>query len=218
MSAYALPDLFLSPTSHFSFADEEKLNHESDDDENCINIAVNDAKIDSALLIKSLVVPSKDVSPKSQRRLRRIRPGCTESTSTSPPCAQDALKFELAISLNGRSYTALRSLPSFEELRKDLMEELEEDIPELHFEESVQGYSFSFLQGMLKSYIPTVERWLQVVTRRISTTKSTSLRSFLWEPMSMPEYLHDRDDSSSSLLSLVRIDETEFDESDDEEL
>ena len=203
MSAYALPDLFHTP-SHFSFSEEKREDTES------VGIAVKEAKVDSALLIQSLV--SKPKQSTQSYRKRRSRPGC-ESVSTTPSC-QEALKFELSISFNGRKYTALRSLPSFEALRRDLLEEVNEDIPELRFEESVQGYSFSFLQNIVQSYVPTVERWLREVTKRVSPTASPSLRSFLWEPVSTPVYLH-RDSSCSSQLD--RIEETEKDESDEED-
>jgi len=205
MSAYALPDLFHTP-SNFSFTDEKR------DDSESVGIAVKEAKVDSALLIQSLMGQTKQ-SPTSgsQTKRRRPRTGC--DAAPSQPSCQEALGFELSISFNGRKYTALRSLPSFEELRKDLLEEVDADIPELCFDESVQGHSFSFLQGILQSYIPAVERWLREVTQRVSPTVSPSLRSFLWEPVTRPEYLH-RDSSCSSQLD--RIEETETDELEDD--
>lgn len=209
MSAYALPHLFETPSNsgHFSFTEEKR-----EDPDSVVGIAVKEAKIDSALLIESLFAKSSNISPNSvsKRKRRSSRTG-GEAPANSKPSCHEALKFELSISFNGRSYTALRSIPSFEELRRDLLEEVDEDIPELRFEESVQGYSFSFLQGILQSYVPVVERWLREVTKRVSPTASPSLRSFLWEPFSTPEYLH-RDSSCSSQLD--RIDETEMDESD----
>lgn len=227
MSAYALPDLFHTPC-HFSF--EEKESHNDDDDENDdFSVAVSDAKVDSALLLKSLIVPStttKELSPTSQRRMRKMRMALEDSPTTKPPTAsssllsaspsaKDALKFELSISLNGRNYTAFRSLPSFELLRQNLLEEIGEGVPELCFEEPVQRPSLGFLQGILQSYKPTVERWLSQVIRRVSPTNSASLRSFLWEPLSRPEYLLHRHESCSS-SQLDRIDETEFSETDEE--
>jgi hypothetical protein len=167
----------------------------------------------------------------NHRRHRRPRPaGTTESSSSSSSSSssgatygkqpnlshQQALQFELAITFNGRSYTALRSIPSFEELRQALQEETEEDIPQLCFEDSMQGYSFSFLQGVLQSYVPVVERWLREVTKRISPMSSPSFRSFLWEPSSKPEHLLLHRDSSCS-SQLDRIDETEMDEDTDDD-
>lgn len=205
MSAYALPDLFHT-TSNFSFAEAKR-----EDSEN-VGIVVKEAKVDSALLIQSLLrTPTQSPTTSAQRKRRRARTGC-EATPSQPSC-EEALKFELSISSNGRKYTALRSLLSFEELRRDLLEEVDADIPELCFEESVKGHSFSFLQGILQSYIPTVERWLREVTQRVSAKASPSLRSFLWEPVSRPEYLH-RDSSCSSHLD--RIEETETDDVEDE--
>ena len=208
MSAYALPDLFQSPSGHFSFA-EEKL-----DDSDSIGIAVKEAKVDSALLIQTLVgkTSKQSTTSSANQRKRTRRAGGEQPASPSLSC-QEALKFELSISFNGRKYTALRSLPSFEELRRDLLEEVDTDIPELPFQESVQGHSFSFLQGILQSYVPVVERWLREVTKRVSPTASPSLRSFLWEPVSRPQYLH-RDSSHSSQLD--RIEETESDETEEE--
>ena len=206
MSAYALPDLFHTPTN-FSFTEEKR-----DESEN-LGIAIKEARVDSALLIQTLMGQTKQstTTSSSQRKRRQARMGC--DTGSPHPSYHEALGFELCISLNGRKYTALRSLPSFEELRKDLLEEVDTDIPELCFDESVQGHSFSFLQGILQSYIPTVERWLKEVTKRVSPTSSPSLRSFLWEPVTKPEYLH-RDSSCSSQLD--RIEETETDELEDD--
>lgn len=224
MSAYALPDLFQTPSHHhFSFVQEEK----HDDDDDAIGIAVKEARVDSALLIQSLVGASTTTKQSTnsstmlhhhKRRRPRTTTGWSDpSASTCERSCQEALKFELSISFNGRKYTALRSVPSFEELRRDLLEEVVDavDIPELPFDEEpvVQGHSFSFLQGILQSYIPVVEGWLREVTKRVSPAASPSLRSFLWEPMSRPEYLH-RDSSQSSQLD--RIDETEVDETEED--
>ena len=207
MSAYAF-DFFQTPNSHFAFAEEKLEDHDT------IGIAVKEAKVDSALLIQSLVGKTTKQSPTSSmhRKQRRTRSGSDPTACLKRSC-QEALKFELSISFNGRKYTALRSLPSLEELRRDLLEEINEDIPELPFEESVHGHSFSFLQGIVQSYVPIVERWLREVTRRVSPSASPSLRSFLWEPHSTPDYLH-RDSSQSSQLD--RIEETEVDETDDD--
>jgi len=205
MSAYALPDLFHTP-SKFSFMEEKREESEN------LGIAIKEAKVDSALLIQTLTGQTKQsTTSSSQRKRRRARMGC--DTCSPHPSYHEALGFELSISLNGRKYTALRSLPSFEELRNDLLEEVDTDIPELCFDESIEGHSFSFLQGILQSYIPTVERWLKEVTKRVSPTSSPSLRSFLWEPVTKPEYLH-RDSSCSSQLD--RIEETETDELEDD--
>jgi hypothetical protein len=205
MSAYALPDLFHAPTPCFSFTEEKR----DDGDEDAVGIAITEAKVDSALLIQSLVggLPKESSQKSAHFKSRRRRPA--SSSAVSPALSsEDALKFELSISFNGRKYTAMRSLPSFEQLRQDLLEEVEADIPELCFEESVKGGSFSCLQGIIQSYIPRVERWLRHVTRHVSLSQSPSLRSFLWEPAEPMEYLH-RDTSCSSHLDAIVESDTE---------
>lgn len=264
MSAYALPDLFDTPSpfsfaqydcgedreettsSTFDRASTEEEEEEEKETYNALGIAIKEAKIDSALLIQSLCQVQSSgekinttnsnnhnsVSNKIPRKRRRgvgMRTSSindknysqTSKATSSSPTTRDALKFELSISFNGRKYTAVRSLPSLEELRQDLMEEVNEYIPELRLDQSMVllqqgGYSFSFLQNVLQSCIPTVERWLYQVTQRISPARSPSLRSFLWEPVSMPHFLH-RGDSHSSISShLDRIEETEVDDEDED--
>lgn len=75
---------------------------------------------------------STDVKPEEEKeQMMHRHENKYSSTSTLPPAHRhnnnaqnDAIQFNLAISFNGRTYTATRALPTFIKLRDDLMHEL----------------------------------------------------------------------------------------------
>jgi hypothetical protein len=79
---------------------------------------------------------STDVKPEEEKeqKMHKHENKYSSTSSTLPPgpaahrhnnnAQNDAIQFNLAISFNGRTYTATRALPSFIKLRHDLMHEL----------------------------------------------------------------------------------------------
>ena len=161
MSAYALPGLFppsgntssyktpWSSSSTLSAIDLEKeekvdfennLDHGRQEQEPAWGIAVKEAKIDTARLIRALSTSSKSTAtrqPQQQTgssdsinsRSNRLRRHSSSShqqqyqqRQTTPQ--EEAMQFELSISFNGRKYTAVRTLPCILKLRRDLVKEV----------------------------------------------------------------------------------------------
>jgi hypothetical protein len=106
-----------------------------------VGISVKEAKIDAARLVHALTTrgtaatrqqqqvtasAATPVSPdhcQANSHTRSRRRNHPQHTSVTPQ--EDAMQFELSISFNGRKYTAMRTLPSLLQLRRDLMEEVE---------------------------------------------------------------------------------------------
>ena len=167
MSAYALPGLF-PPIPRKS--DEASCSHPSsgvaanhEDTSDRVGISVKDARIDSALLVHSLATnndTSSTISPRSRRRT--IRGEWSGESSKD-----EAMKFELSVSFGGNKYTTTRSWPSICKFRKDLIRSVRSieipELPSLH-PPGVLCRSFSFLQDLVCSYVPTLEGWLRKVT------------------------------------------------------
>jgi hypothetical protein len=128
-----------------SLEKEEKVNDYNAIDERVgpeqnVGIAVKEAKIDAARLIHALTTKSTTTTRQQQQagasttpvssdhsqansNTRSRRRNHPQHTSVTPQ--EDAMQFELSISFNGRKYTAMRTLPSILQLRRDLMEEVE---------------------------------------------------------------------------------------------
>lgn len=217
MSAYALPGLFppLAASASSSkrgvyHAHEEKL------DEPEVHVVVKEAKIDPARLVQSLTAPKQQPS---QRRSN----GCRRPRAPEAPCyspQEESMEFELSVSFNGRTYTAVRTLPSILRLRDDLELETKDrcfqssipQVPRIQDEPSseVTGRGgFSFLHALLRSYVPIVEDWLRKVTAVVSPSDSPSLTRFLWEPTTPQTPV--RSHSSPAVHHLDSIEESEHD-------
>ena len=124
---------------------------------------------------------------------------------------EDAIHFHLSVSFCGRTYTAKRTLPSFQKLRNDLIQEIGSktsssssstttkrstqkqsnhctnvSIPELPKTASTDllGISgLSNIQEAITSFVcPAMESWLRNVAEQLPS--SPSLCKFLWEPLS----------------------------------
>lgn len=114
-----------------------------------------------------------------------------------------AVRFNLTISSSGRTYTCVRTMLKFIELRRHLLKEVEEKsgikIPELpldffsfsnssptefdvpNSEKTFSGWGFSMLQSMVRGKVKLMEEWLSYVCSMMPM--SPSLSKFLWEPM-----------------------------------
>jgi hypothetical protein len=244
--------------SAFSDTRLDQMDEEEDDIEKVL-IFVKEPKIDSVLLIQSLTEnnnhhdnptpPAKTSSPRKTRLRRRNSidnsDTATGATTVVRRSAEDALQFELSISSNGRNYTAVRSLPTIQRLRQELLHEVghkEGDpdspckikIPELpDWKEEHHGTgsnggiggvgkggvarrSFSFLHSCLRSYVPALEGWLRAVTA-VVPTDSPTLARFLVEPlwMQLEKELSEKETSCSTLDAIVESD-TDEEESEEE--
>jgi len=239
MSAYALPGLFpplessfqrsyhaAPPTADLSSLDkEEKVDFDEEQPE--VWIDIKEAKVDAAKLIASLTRKTSAKKQEPSRCSSRTRRRTGERIESSSP-HEDAMLFQLSVSLNGRTYNAVRSLPLIRQLRQELVEEQQyigesrDDtkqqcilIPEVpRLQDSVQtggspdgfaGRGFSFLQAILRSYTPTLEAWLRTVTTLVSPSKSPSLTHFLREPHHFEKELSHR----PSLQGLDAIEESD---------
>jgi hypothetical protein len=145
-SSTSSPCLFGSDDS--SLEKEEKVNDCNATDERStlvepdqnVGIAVKEAKIDAARLIHALTTRSTAATRQQQQAAASASPASSDHcqanshtrsrrrnhpqhTTVTPQ--EDAMQFELSISFNGRKYTAMRTLPSLLQLRRDLMEEVE---------------------------------------------------------------------------------------------
>lgn len=115
-----------------------------------VKLAVTEAKIDPARLIRSLSITkpetkkapssssegtssdeaSKSAPTSSSSTQRRRRSRKTDSSNDSSDCSrqcdphEDAINFEISVSFNGREYTATRTLPRILQFRYDLIEEI----------------------------------------------------------------------------------------------
>jgi hypothetical protein len=240
----------------FSDARLDEMDEEEDDIEKVL-IVVKEPKIDSVLLIQSLTEnnhqqnptpAAKTASPRKSRLRRRNSIDNSDTThagtsSVVRRSAEDALQFELSISSNGRNYTAVRSLPTIQRLRQELLHEVghkEGDpdspckikIPELPDWKEEHGgtgsngvgvgkggvarRSFSFLHSCLRSYVPALEGWLRAVTA-VVPTDSPTLARFLVEPlwMQLEKELSEKETSCSTLDAIVESD-TDEEESEEE--
>jgi hypothetical protein len=137
-SSTSSPCLFGNDNS--SLEKEEKINDcdAQVEAEQNVGIAVKEAKIDAARLIHALTTKSTTTTRQQQQATASTAPSDhSQATShtrsrrrnhpqhTSVTPQEDAMQFELSISFNGRKYTAMRTLPSLLQLRRDLMEEVE---------------------------------------------------------------------------------------------
>mmetsp|Transcript_21506 Transcript_21506/g.46622 ORF Transcript_21506/g.46622 Transcript_21506/m.46622 type:complete len:270 (-) Transcript_21506:172-981(-) len=204
-------------------------NKDSSSSSERVGIAVKEGKIDSAMLVQSMANPGVDVhnhnSPRSRRRLRNRSSGSTpahqESNNTQE---EEAIQFELSVSLGGRKYTAVRSWPSICQLRNDLIRSLPPDdkipeLPRLH-EPGVLARSFSFLHQLVKSYAPTLEGWLKTVADLVPHDNPI-LSHFLYEAVHdenkwNPALVKELDQRACDTL-LDAIDETECDDEEEED-
>ena len=244
MSAYALPGLFPPLESSFqqrsyhadlsSLEKEEKVQDYQESSE--VGIDIKAAKIDAAKLVESLTATKKTPKKKKQEpsrcTIRRPRHERVQAPLSSPQ--EEAMQFQLSVSLNGQTYTAVRSLPRIRQLRQELVEEQQQQqsvcrgesrqdditvskdcplIPEIpRLQDTAQtgsdgfaGRGFSFLQAILRSYTPTLEAWLRQVTTLVSPSSSPSLTHFLWEPDQVEKELSQR----PSLQGLDAIEESD---------
>lgn len=216
-----------------AFSDARLDEMEEEDDIEKVLIVVKEPKIDSALLIKSLTennnsMPKTPSSPRKTRLRRRNSIDNSDTTNVVRRSAEDALQFELSISSNGRNYTAVRSLPTIQRLRQELLNEVGQkgdgdcckipELPDWKEDESkgVARRSFSFLHSCLRSYVPALEGWLRAVTA-VVPTDSPTLARFLVEPLwiQLEKELSEKETSCSTLDSIVESD-TDEEESEEE--
>lgn len=248
MSAYALPGLFpaaspsmqkdslrtppplrtLQVSSSVDFMRrEEKVDFDDDLVVEDVKVHVTEAKIDTSMLIQSLVASGNSSKPNNNKaaRTRCVTSRRTASCIVTPQ--EECMQFELSISFYGRSYTAVRNLPAFLHLREDLVAELKgqrsalynnnhcmvPDVPRIDegvsSRDGVVGRGFAFLHAMMRSYIPTLEGWLREVIRLRPPQDSPSLTHFLWEPVSALRKVESL--NSSAMLHLDSIEESEND-------
>jgi len=210
----------LSSSSALKEQLEEKKT-EADEARAEVHIVVQEAKIDPARYVQSLTSSSSSSSKKKIAKngavgsrlqdRRRPRSGAEAVMNVTPQ--EESTQFELRIAFSGRTYTAVRSLPSILRLRQDLVSELECQqqqqnssgrgpggaciIPEVPRRQDdaasssygsvcadgVVGRGFSFLQAVIRSYTPALEGWLRQVTSLVPPKDSPSLMQFLWEPL-----------------------------------
>ena len=130
---------------------------------------------------------------------------CSSNDSSTTSGVEDAIHFHLSVSFCGRTYTAKRTLPSFQKLRNELIQEIGSktttapnrsthsknycnnvSIPELPKTTSsdLLGISgLSNIQEAITSFVcPAMESWLRNVAEQLPS--SPSLCKFLWEPLS----------------------------------
>jgi len=244
MSAYALPGLFppLPPLYaksqsfthdfHYVSSGEKGVLQETKEEEkvHCaqgdaapnkrVSISVKEAKVDSALLVQSLANGEKGGgnSPSSRRRLRMRSDEISKAE-------EEALLFELSVSLADRKYTTTKSWPSILKLRKDLLRNLQKyqipELPCLH-PPGVLCKSLSFMHELVKSYIPTLQCWLRAVTDLVPQDDPI-LSHFFYEDLGeennlsnpvLVKQLEERSRTNSN-LQLDSIDETEYEEGED---
>lgn len=106
--------------------------------EHCPGIAVKEAKIDPVRLVQSVTSPTRaprtlrrrssterlDAQQQSpQGRKNSVHYSSEENKNSSTP-HDEAIQFELSISLNGRKYNATRTLHCIVQLRDDLIREI----------------------------------------------------------------------------------------------
>lgn len=179
-----------------------------------VGIAVKEAKINSALLVQTMANAdsNRNNGQLSQRRLRSRHEHLTSE--------DEAMQFELSVTLGGRKYSAIRSWPSICKFRKDLIRSLSSyeipELPTLH-EPGVLYRSFSFLRCLVESYAPTLDTWLKRVTALVPHDNPI-LNHFLYEE----SFVENQADCSvqnfkevekrSSDSQLDAIDETEYEE------
>ena len=206
-------------------------------------IAVKEAKIDPVRLIQSVTSTSSQSQQQQQSRRKTLKrrslgsdPSCPNSPNKSMCSSphEEAIQFELAISFNGRRYTATRTLNAIFQLRDDLIREMNNqnrwmhtrqfgktvnkddkasfDIPEIppmteddNGSSGFVGRGFTMLHNALTCYVPTIEHWLRNVMT-IVPQESECLSNFLWEPLSKEDSIA-LARSCSSLRSLGSIPE-----------
>ena len=244
MSAYALPGLFpplsygyevSKPAGPSSDKDSSKsiLGESRSEDQNqsfseprksAVGIAVKEAKVDSAMLVQSIAkgTSSASTSPNARRRVRN------RNGENMGKAEEEALQFELSISIGGRKFTTTRSWPMICRLRKDLMRSLQSceipELPSLH-PPGALCRSLSFMHDLVKSYVPSLEGWLRTVADLVPQDNPI-LSHFLYEefeeennsytPTASPALEKQLEERSKSFtnLKLYAIDETEYDEDD----
>jgi hypothetical protein len=204
MSAYALPGIFppLPLTANIDLGNqggsnqhvqEQKINYSEPSfsrrkrsDDGFVQISVKQANIDSLLLIQSLMSNSGHSSGSSSNSTRTRR--CSTTKLDSVPPQELAMQFELQVLFQGRQYTVVRSLCRIRQLREELLDELKNgcssSIPELPALRQDGARSFSLLQAILRSYVPTLEDWFRTLVKHVVPSgESPTLAHFLLEPL-----------------------------------
>lgn len=237
MSAYALPGLFPPlPKQYeytsFSTADFSLFPFERREDSPCaakadvctedrVGISVKDGKIDSALLVQSLAKPDKPATHGNRSRRKTVDSNPRDRKG-AVPSQDEAMQFVLSVSFAGQKYTTVRSWPSICQFRKDLIRNLRPceipELPSLH-PPGVLYRSFSFLQSLVTSYVPTLEGWLRDITALVPHDNPI-LSHFLYDSESnttdcgnsvLVEELENRSNSSTR-LDAIEESETETEE------
>jgi hypothetical protein len=90
-----------------------------------VKIAVKEAKIDPERLIRSLSSSSSDAKKAAAAKQQGSSAEEASTNGSTRECDphEDAIKFEINVSFNGREYTATRTLPRILQFRCDLIEE-----------------------------------------------------------------------------------------------
>jgi len=116
----------LDTSDHLTTSTSSQSRHNSNGD---VVIAVKEAKIDSARLIRSLAL-SGDSKKKKKNAAAKPKPlgednrqddGSDNGRKCDPH--EEAINFEFSVSFNGREYSATRTLPRILQFRTDLIEE-----------------------------------------------------------------------------------------------
>ncbi|CAJ1942484.1 unnamed protein product [Cylindrotheca closterium] len=123
-------------SSPYLFSQESSESDDSKGDEPGIH--VTEAKVDPVRLVQSVSRPKGHSNKKNQLRRRNSKDRLEESAkdpSNSEACSKDeggrsmhdeAIEFALAISFNGRKYTAKRTMQRIIQLRDDLITEMDD--------------------------------------------------------------------------------------------
>mmetsp|Transcript_24567 Transcript_24567/g.37112 ORF Transcript_24567/g.37112 Transcript_24567/m.37112 type:complete len:309 (+) Transcript_24567:1-927(+) len=99
-----------------------------------LDISVKEAKIDPMRLMESLTSPTKSRKQKinSCQIENNLGVKGSHGDDNDDDPHKNAIEFELNISLNGRTYTARRTLPRIIQLRNDLISEMKNSSRNLH--------------------------------------------------------------------------------------
>jgi hypothetical protein len=106
------------------------------------------------------------------------------------------MTFELSICLEGRQYTAFRSLARIRQLQRNLVKEVKcmssdpcslgdwYDVPEVpRLQDECKSLGFKLLQDVLRCYSPALEGWFLKILAQFPTPEhSPSLSNFFYEP------------------------------------
>jgi len=101
---------------------------------------------------------------------------------------EEAMELDLDIRMNGRCYSASRSLSRIVQLRRDIQREYKTQVvPELPTTLQQGHRGFAMLKELCARYAPEMHEWFARVT--LDFHESSALNSFLWEPLEQQQPL-----------------------------